>query len=121
MRVKNYRELIVWQKSMAAAKETYSLTDKLPKEEIFSLSNQMRRAAVSIPSNIAEGYGRGSDAEFARYLRISHGSLSELETQLLLCKEIGYLKEYEIEPTLNILQEIGKMINSLLAKTKTEV
>lgn len=119
MRVKNYRELIVWQKSMEAAKEVYSLVNRLPKEEFFSLSDQMRRAVVSIPSNIAEGYGRGSDTEFAHYLRISHGSLSELETQLLLCTTIGYLKEEEIANEMNILDEIGKMIHSLLTKLKT--
>ena len=120
MRLKTYRELIVWQKSMDAAKEVYSLVKRLPKEELFALSDQMRRAVVSIPSNIAEGYGRGSDTEFARFLKIALGSLSELETQLILCTYIGYLKEDDIKQVMNILDEIGKMTNSILCKLITE-
>ena len=105
---------------MTAVQEVYSIVKKLPKEELFALSDQMRRAAVSIPSNIAEGYGRGTDSEFARFLRISHGSLTELETQLILCTRIGYLKEEEITNVMNTLDEIGKMINSLLIKLNTD-
>ena len=119
MRLKSYRELIVWQKSMEAAKEVYSLVKRLPKEEMFALSDQMRRAVVSIPSNIAEGYGRGADTEFARFLKIALGSLSELETQLILCTNIGYLGEDDIQPVMDILDEVGKMTNSILCKLKT--
>ncbi len=120
MKVKSYKELIVWQKSMTAAKEVYFVVKRLPKEESFALSDQMRRAAVSIPSNIAEGYGRDSDTEFARFLKIAHGSLTELETQLILCTNIGYLSDEDITPVMNILDEIGKMISSLLTKLNTE-
>ena len=116
MGVKSYKELIVWQKSMTVAQDVYALVKKLPKEELFALSDQIRRAAVSIPSNIAEGSVRGTDTDFARFLRISHGSLSELETQLILCTRIGYLKEEEIIQVMNTIDEIGKMINSLLTK-----
>ena len=112
----SYRELLVWQKSMEMVKEIYSLVKKLPKEEIYALSDQMRRAAVSIPSNIAEGQERSSKKEFAQFLKIAKGSKSELETQLLICKEIGYLTETEIQKAMNLLSEIGKMITSL---TKT--
>ena len=116
MAVKNYRELIVWQKSMEAAKEIYSLVKKLPKEEMFALSDQMRRAAVSIPSNIAEGQARNSTKEFLQFLAIARGSTAELETQLLLCVQVGYLAPTDISALMDKLQEVSKMLNAL---TKT--
>jgi len=85
MAVSNYRDLIVWQKAMDLTVEIYRIAKKLPKEELFSLSDQMRRAAVSIPSNIAEGNGRQTKGEFQHFLRIAKGSAAELETQLLIC------------------------------------
>ncbi len=116
MTVRHYREMIVWQKAMKAAKYTYSLVKKLPREELYSLSDQMRRAAVSIPSNIAEGQGRSSTREFLQFLSIANGSRTELETQLLLCVEIGYLTEQDITETWGLLQEVGKMIHALMNK-----
>ena len=115
--VKSYRELIVWQKSIEACRLTYLLVKKLPKEELYALSDQMR-AAISMPSNIAEGQSRNSKNEFIHFLSIARGSKSELETQLLLCKEIGYLSDEEIQPAMTILEEIGKMISSLTRKLK---
>ena len=91
MSIQSYKDLIVWQKSMTAAKMTYEITNKLPKCEIYGLINQMRRAAVSIPSNIAEGFSRHASKSYRNFLLIAYGSKSELETQLLLCVEIGYL------------------------------
>ena len=89
MSVQNYKDLIAWQKSMQLAKEVYVLTKNLPKDELFSLTNQLRRAAVSIFSNIAEGNGRLSRKEYLHFLSIARGSKSEVETQLLFCVELG--------------------------------
>ena len=111
--VKNFKELIVWQKSMDAAKMLYTLVQKLPHEEMFAMSDQMRRCAVSIPSNIAEGQQRKSIGDFSRFIHIAQGSRAELETQLLLCVSIGYLCEEEISELMGVLDEIGKMLSSL--------
>ena len=118
MAARHYRELIVWQKSIAAAKSVYSLVKKLPKEEMYGLSDQMRRAAVSIPSNIAEGNARSSTNEYLHFLSIANGSKAELETQLLLCIEIGYLTEQEVSETWGLLQEVGKMLHVLMRSLK---
>lgn len=114
--IQDYRELVVWQKAMEVAKQVYLLVKKLPKEEIYALSDQMRRAAVSIPSNIAEGNARNSSKEYAQFLSIARGSKAELETQLLLCKETGYLAQTEIQPLLVQLKEIGKMTSVMMRK-----
>ncbi len=111
-----YKDLIVWQKSMLVAKGIYALVKKLPKEEIYALSDQMRRAAVSIPSNIAEGYGRISHKEYAHFLSIAKGSASELTTQLELCVMIGYLTDEDIHESLTLLDEIERMLHSMIRK-----
>jgi four helix bundle protein len=116
MTVKSYRDLIVWQKAMDVADRIYTLAKKLPKEETYALSDQTRRAAVSIPSNIAEGQARNSSKEFARFLAVARGSKAELETQLLLCVKIGYFTESDIAETVFLLEEIGKIINALQSK-----
>ena len=116
----SYRSLLVWQKAMELTATVYKLVKKLPKEELFSLSDQMRRAAVSIPSNIAEGQQRNSENEFIHFLTISRGSKAELETQLLICVKVGYLDETEIVYAMNLSIEIGKMLNSLISKLKTK-
>ena len=113
MGVKSYQELIVWQKAMQTARLVYLLVKKLPKEELFSLSGQMRRAAVSIPSNIAEGQARNLTKEFLQFLAIAKGSKAELETQLLLCVQIGYLADSDILEAMNLLREVGKMLSAL--------
>ena len=89
---KDFKDLIVWQRAMELVVEVYQLVKKLPKEELFALSDQIRRAVISIPSNIAEGQGRSSLKEFLYFLSIAKGSKAELETQLLLCVKINYLK-----------------------------
>ena len=114
MTIKNYRDFIVWQKAMQAVKLLYLLVKKLPNEELFALSDQMRRCAVSIPSNIAEGQQRNSEAEFTRFLNYAQGSRAELETQLLICVSIGYLTEQDIAETMALLEEINKMLSSLI-------
>ena len=119
MKINKYKDLIVWQKSMQVAEALYRLAKRLPKEETYALSDQMRRAAVSIPSNIAEGYGRNSKKEYAYFLSIAKGSLNELETQLLLCVQVKYLKESDVEPVLETLSELGKMLTTIILKLKT--
>ena len=84
----DYKDLIIWQKSRLLVRTVYILTRKLPEEELFGLTNQVRRAVVSIPSNIAEGFNRGSDKEFIHFLRIAKGSAAEVETQLILCVDL---------------------------------
>ena len=116
----SYQGLKVWQKAMELTVIIYNITRKLPKEEVYSLSDQMRRAVVSIPSNIAEGQERSTNKEFVHFLTISRGSKAELETQLLVCVKVGYPKEVEIMEAIDILEEIGKMLSSLINKLKTE-
>ncbi|HAI83965.1 MAG TPA: four helix bundle protein [Chitinophagaceae bacterium] len=111
--IKDFKDLIVWQKAMELVAEVYGLVKKLPKEEVFALSDQIRRSAVSIPSNIAEGQARNSTKEFIQFLAIAKGSKSELETQLLLCVKINYLNNSDIEIAINLIQEVGKMLNAL--------
>lgn len=112
--MEDYRNLVVWQKSMDLVKQVYALTRLLPKEEIFALSNQIRRAVVSIPSNIAEGYGRHSRNDYLRFLNIPRGSKNEVETQLQICLMLDYLKPEDIAETQAICTEVGKMLNSLI-------
>ena len=112
----SYRQLKVWQKAMELAKETYRLTSRLPREERYTLSDQLRRAAVSIPSNIAEGYGRSTTKDYVRFLSIARGSKYEVETQLLICVMLGYLSEEEISDATKICDEIGKMLTVILTK-----
>ena len=111
-----YRDLVVWQQAMDVAVETYRLTSSFPKEEMFGLTSQMRRAAVSIASNIAEGEGRKSKNEFSHFLGIALGSKSELETQLILSERINLLKITDTEPIKKSLDDIGKMLTALRRK-----
>jgi four helix bundle protein len=110
---KSYRDLEVWQKGMVLAKDIYQATMSFPNEERFGLVNQMRRAAVSIPSNLAEGHARAGSGEFRRFISIAMGSTAELETQILLSAELGYLGEAMRDKFLNQLDVIGKMLRGL--------
>ena len=111
-----YRDLVVWQQAMDVAVETYRLTSSFPKEEMFGLTSQMRRAAVSIACNIAEGEGRKSKNEFSHFLGIALGSKSELETQLILSERVNLLKTTDTEPIKKSLDDIGKMLTALRRK-----
>lgn len=113
MNTSDYKSLEVWRKSILLCKEVYLLTRKLPKEETYVLSDQMRRAAISIASNIAEGQGRESKKEFLKFLSISRGSLCELETQCIIAIEIGLLNDEDVSKILSLCSEIGKMIRAL--------
>lgn len=114
--IDSYKDLIVWQRAMDIAKGVYKIAKLLPKDELFVLSSQMRRAAISIPSNIAEGQARNSSKEFRNFLSVAKGSAAELETQLLLCVEIGYCKEEDIVGVLSLIAEVAKMINAIQTK-----
>ena len=116
---KSYEDLIVWQKAMDLVVETYGLVKLLPKTEQYALSDQMRRAAVSIPSNIAEGQQRNSGKEFVRFLYVAKGSGAELKTQLLICQRLKYLDSAQIKYATELCTEIGKMLNSLIRKLTT--
>lgn len=118
--MRKHHELQVWQESITLVKKIYEITSRFPKEEIYSLTSQMRRAAVSIPSNIAEGAARNSDKEFLQFLYIARGSLSEVETQMIIAKELNYLKGLEeIQPLLDkIFGLIGGLIKSLRGRVK---
>lgn len=120
MKSSNYKELKVWQKAMDLTVEVYNLVKLLPKEETYALSDQMRRAVVSIPSNIAEGQGRNSDKEFIQFLSIARGSLWELETQIELCLRIGYIDQSLATDTNNLIAEISKMLNALSNSLKPQ-
>ena len=112
MKTKSYKDLIVWQKSYNLVIEIYKITKNFPKDEIYGLSYQMRRSAVAIPSNIAEGYGRQYNKEYKQFLAIAYGSLCELETQYLLSIDLNYIQNNEkIE---NLMKEVGSMLYRML-------
>ena len=117
MKVKSYEELIAWQKAMLLAKMVYGVQKQLPKEETYGLGDQIRRAVVSIPSNIAEGFGRESQNEFQHFLSIARGSLFEVKTQLQLAESLGYLNIDE--ETLLLIDEVGKLVNGLSRSLRT--
>lgn len=112
-KVESHKDLTVWQKSMDLVVLVYKLMEKLPKQERYSLCDQIRRSAVSIPSNIAEGKSRNSIKEYKYFVGIAKGSVAELETQLLLCERIGYLQKEELRETLGLLEEVSKMLGKL--------
>ena len=118
-RVKSYRDLIVWQKAMELVERVYRMTKVFPREEQYGLSSQIRRAVVSIPSNIAEGQARKSTAEFLNFLSIAQGFRAEVETQTLIAQRLGYVSENQIKEILNLLEEIAKMLSTLKSKLTT--
>jgi four helix bundle protein len=113
-RPKSYRELIVWQKAMALARRAYALSEELPKSETYGLLSQMRRAAISIPSNIAEGHGRLTDLQFRHFLGNARGSLYEMQTQLELAGSLGYLDEKHVRELMDQGSEVARLINGLV-------
>jgi four helix bundle protein len=115
---KSYRELIAWQKAMELVTEIYRASQAFPKEEIFGLASQIHRAAVSVPSNIAEGQGKSSTGEFIYCLGHAKGSLSELETQILIARNLNYLPDNETHKLLVPAAEGGRILNGLYASLK---
>jgi four helix bundle protein len=118
--VQSYRDLVAWNKAMELVAEIYRMTRDFPKEELFGLTSQIRRAAVSIPSNIAEGKGRLSKGEFRQFLGNARGSLAELETQILIAQDLHYMREAEANRSLAMVEEVGKVINGLLSAVKNQ-
>ena len=110
----HYRDMIVWQKAMDLTNEIYRLAKLLPKEEQFSLSDQMRRAAVSVPSNIAEGHGRLSEKDFRHFLSVAKGSVNELQTQLYICVRQQFFTEKQAEEAFSLCDEVGKILTKLI-------
>jgi four helix bundle protein len=114
----SYRELVAWRKAMLLVREIYDATRTFPKEELYGLTNQLRRAAVSVPSNIAEGQARFSPKEFCHFLSHARGSLVELETQLLIAQDLGYLSAITSTTLLEHAAELGRALNGLIASIK---
>lgn len=112
----SYKELIVWRKSFELAKKIYKSTENFPKSEIYGLTSQIRRASVSIPSNIAEGFVRKHRKEFSQFISIAFGSGAELETQLLLSKELKFITNQQFNELNYLLEEVMKMLNSFKSK-----
>ena len=120
MRGGPFKDLIVWQKSRQLALKTYSATKDFPKDEIYGLRNQVRRAVVSVPSNIAEGHRRGSKKEFTQFLKIARGSLAEAETQIILSTDLKFIRDEISEQLLNDIDEIGRMLNGLITSLNVD-
>lgn len=119
--MKDHKDLIVWQKSMELTRIIYTLTKRFPQGEIFGLTNQIRRAVVSIPSNIAEGFGRNSDKQFIHFLKIAKESAAELETQLLISRDLSYLTAKDAKSTLALYDEIARMLGALIRNIEKRV
>jgi four helix bundle protein len=115
-----YRELKVWRLAMELAEDVYKLCAEFPKHEVYGLNSQLQRAAVSIPSNIAEGQARNSNKEFSHFLGIARGSLAELETQIMLAQRLNYLTTEKADPALEKVEEIGKMLKGLQKSIATD-
>ena len=119
-KIKSYRELIIWQKSIQVVTKVYKLTRNFPKEELFGLTSQMRRCAISIPSNIAEGFGRNSQGDFKRFLNIALGSTYELQTQIEISLNLEFLNIENYNDLMESSLELEKMTNSLASKIKAK-
>jgi four helix bundle protein len=119
--LRNYRDLQVWSKAYALSLDLYRLSRTFPREEIYGITSQLRRAAVSIGANLAEGCGRRTNAEMARFVRIAMGSASELDHHLLLCKDLGFLQDEDYKRVLRRLIEVRKMLGALLESIEEEL
>ena len=119
--VKSFKDLDVWKKAMQLACAIHVHTRKFPKEELYGMVSQMRRAAVSIPSNISEGHARGSSKEYLNFVSIARGSCAELETQIYLCDDFGYIHKEDIDKLLHLLSEVSRMLGGLHTSVKKKV
>ncbi len=119
--INTYRDLLVWQKSMAFATSIYKSSNTFPNAEQYGLTSQVRRAVVSVPSNIAEGYGRHSTGDYLRFLQIANGSLYEIQTQIEIALNLNYLKKSEFDTLFIQSREIERMLSSLIQKIRASV
>ena len=117
--IKTYRDLKVWQKAMALVSSTYKFTTSFPKNEMFGLTSQIKSSVISIPSNIAEGYGRNSTNDYIRFLKIAMGSLCEYQTQLEIANNLGFITGEEYKGIYSFTREIERMLSSLIRKLKS--
>jgi four helix bundle protein len=117
----SYRDLVAWKKGMLLVREIYRASQAFPNNELYGLTSQLRRAAISIPSNIAEGQARYSRREFHHFLNNARGSLAELETQIMLANDLGYLENKEANALLLQASELGRILNGLIAATKAAI
>ncbi|MFB3387884.1 four helix bundle protein [Flavobacterium sp. LAR06] len=116
--MKTFRDLLIWQKSMNLVTEIYQLTNSFPKEEIYGLSSQIRRSAISIPSNIAEGYGRDGNSDYLRFLNTSISSLFEIQIQLEISYNLKYINQIQFNKTNGESREIERMLSAFIRKIK---
>ncbi|MCK4389079.1 MAG: four helix bundle protein [Desulfobacterales bacterium] len=116
--VRSYKDLLIWQKGIDLVVQVYKAVKAFPKEELYALSDQIKRSSVSVPSNIAEGQARQHTPEFRQFLHVSLGSLAELDTQIIIANKLGYLSERSLSPICNEITELRKMIFSLITKLK---
>ena len=116
--IRSFRDLVVWQKAMSLVELVYAITRQFPPDERYALISQLKRASVSVPSNIAEGYGRNSTTDYIRFLKISLGSLYEIDTQLELAGRLGFVAKEDAKDTLELCEEIEKMLIALVSKLR---
>ena len=114
MQVKCYQDLIAWQKAISLVTEVYAVTAQFPRHEIYGLTSQLRRASVSIPSNIAEGHGRATKGEFLQFLCQARGSLCEVQTQIFIAGKLGYIRQEQQEVVIAQTDEVGRILNGLI-------
>ncbi|MCL4767257.1 MAG: four helix bundle protein [Hyphomicrobiaceae bacterium] len=112
--IRSYRDLVIWQKAMDVAVSCYELTAKFPKDELYGLAAQIRRASASVAANVAEGHGRENTGSFIQFLRVSQGSLKELETHVMLAERVGIVPKTSTGPLLAECESIGRMLRSLI-------
>ncbi|MBI3737634.1 MAG: four helix bundle protein [Chloroflexi bacterium] len=117
-KIRGFKDLIVWQRSLSLAVEIYRLTKEFPRDETYGLTSQIRRASVSIPSNLVEGHARNTKSQFANFIDIALGSAAELETQLTISLQIGYIKQADYDKLVNELTEITRMLYGLLNRVQ---
>ena len=121
MAINSFRDLEVWKKGRALVKRVYLLSKKFPPEEIYCLTKQIRRAVISVPSNIAEGHSRSGTKDFIQYISISIGSLAEVETQLLLALDLEYISEPDAQPVIHNIHELQRMLHSLRTSLRSKL
>jgi len=120
MQVKGYQQLIAWQKAVALVTDIYRISSTFPREEVYGLTSQLRRAAVSVPSNIAEGQGRATTGEFVQFLCHARGSLYEVETQILIGRNLGYMTLEQQESLISSVTRVGRVLNGLITSLQKQ-
>ncbi len=120
-KVESFKDLIVWQKGIELVNEIYKVTKLFPKEELYGLTSQMRRAAISVPTNVAEGWGRGTTKNYIQFLEISRGSLYELNTLIIISTNQEYLSSVKCAEIENIINEIGRILNAIISKLENKI